>query len=72
MRKIVNVAVLVSGGGTNLQAIIDFAGEGRLESGHIVKVISSKPSLRRRHPRRGRQGSRGNPLSSWGSGAPFP
>lgn len=42
MRKIVNVAVLVSGGGTNLQAIIDFAGEGRLESGKIVKVISSK------------------------------
>ncbi len=45
MRKIVNVAVLVSGGGTNLQAIIDFAGEGRLESGHIVKVISSKADV---------------------------
>lgn len=42
MKKIVNVAVLVSGGGTNLQAIIDFAAEGRLESGKIVKVISSK------------------------------
>ena len=45
MRKIVNVAVLVSGGGTNLQAIIDFAGEGRLESGNVVKVISSKDGV---------------------------
>ena len=42
MKRTVNVAVLVSGGGTNLQAIIDFAGEGRLESGKIVKVISNK------------------------------
>ena len=42
MKKLINVAVLVSGGGTNLQAIIDFAGEGKLESGKIVKVISSK------------------------------
>ena len=42
MKRTVNVAVLVSGGGTNLQAIIDFAGEGKLESGKLVKVISSK------------------------------
>ena len=42
MKKNVDVAVLVSGGGTNLQAIIDYAAEGRLESGKIVKVISSK------------------------------
>ena len=44
MKKSINIAVLVSGGGTNLQAIIDFAGEGKLESGKIVKVISSNPS----------------------------
>ena len=42
MKKVVNVAVLVSGGGTNLQAIIDFSAEGKLESGKIVKVISNK------------------------------
>ena len=42
MKKLVNVAVLVSGGGTNLQAIIDYAAEGKLESGKVVKVISSK------------------------------
>lgn len=42
MKRTVNVAVLVSGGGTNLQAIIDFAGEGKLESGSLVKVISNK------------------------------
>ena len=40
MKKSINRAVLVSGGGTNLQAIIDFASEGKLESGKIVKVIS--------------------------------
>ncbi len=45
MKKLVNVAVLVSGGGTNLQAIIDFAGQGKLESGKIVKVISSKAGV---------------------------
>lgn len=45
MKKLVKVAVLVSGGGTNLQAIIDFAGEGKLESGKIVKVISSKAGV---------------------------
>ena len=45
MKKLVKVAVLVSGGGTNLQAIIDFAGEGKVESGKIVKVISSKAGV---------------------------
>ncbi len=45
MKKLVNVAVLVSGGGTNLQAIIDYAAEGKLESGKIVKVISSKAGV---------------------------
>ena len=38
----INVAVLVSGGGTNLQAIIDFEKSGKLKNGKIVKVISSK------------------------------
>ena len=42
MKKQINVAVLVSGGGTNLQAIIDYAAEGNLKSGNLVKVISSK------------------------------
>lgn len=45
MKKNINVAVLVSGGGTNLQAIIDFSAEGKLESGKIVKVISSKADV---------------------------
>ena len=34
--------MLVSGGGTNLQAIIDFEKQGKLESGKLVKVISNK------------------------------
>jgi folate-dependent phosphoribosylglycinamide formyltransferase PurN len=38
----INVAVLVSGGGTNLQALIDFEKSGKLKNGKIVKVISSK------------------------------
>ena len=42
MKKQINVAVLVSGGGTNLQAIIDFSADGNLISGKLVKVISSK------------------------------
>ena len=42
MERKVNVAVLVSGGGTNLQALIDFEKDGKLESGKIVKVISGK------------------------------
>ena len=42
MQKQVNVAVLVSGGGTNLQALIDFEKQGKLKSGKIVKVISNK------------------------------
>lgn len=36
-----NVAVLVSGGGSNLQAIIDAKAEGRLENGTLCAVISS-------------------------------
>ena len=40
----VGVAVLVSGGGTNLQAIIDAKNAGRLPSAEIKAVISSSPS----------------------------
>ena len=36
------IAVLVSGGGTNLQALIDAQGKGELGGGQIVAVISSK------------------------------
>ncbi len=42
MKRKANVAVLVSGGGTNLQAIIDFQKQGKLKSGNLVKVISNK------------------------------
>ncbi len=38
----VKIAVLVSGGGTNLQAIIDYVKAGKLCEGELVKVISSK------------------------------
>ena len=36
------IAVLVSGGGTNLQALIDAQARGELGGGEIVAVISSK------------------------------
>jgi phosphoribosylglycinamide formyltransferase-1 len=38
----VNILVLVSGGGTNLQALIDAEKEGRLGSGHIAAVIADR------------------------------
>jgi len=38
----VNVAVLVSGNGTNLQALIDAQSSGMLGRGKIVKVIASR------------------------------
>ena len=37
------IAVLVSGGGTNLQALIDAQGRGELVNGRISAVISSTP-----------------------------
>jgi len=37
------IAVLVSGGGTNLQALIDAQSRGELGGGEIAAVISSKP-----------------------------
>jgi phosphoribosylglycinamide formyltransferase-1 len=39
------IAVLVSGGGTNLQALIDAQQSGIIKSGEIVLVISSKPDV---------------------------
>ena len=38
------IAVLVSGGGTNLQALIDAQNAGRIASGEIVLVISNNPN----------------------------
>jgi phosphoribosylglycinamide formyltransferase len=40
----INIAVLVSGGGTNLQALIDAQGNV-LQHGKIKQVISSKPDV---------------------------
>jgi phosphoribosylglycinamide formyltransferase 1 len=39
---VVNIAVLVSGGGTNLQALIDAEKTGSLKSGRLALVVSSK------------------------------
>ncbi len=39
------IAVLVSGGGTNLQALIDAQGRGELGEGRIALVIASKPDV---------------------------
>ena len=38
------IAVLVSGGGTNLQALLDAQGRGEIVGGEIAAVISSNPS----------------------------
>lgn len=42
--KTANIAVLVSGGGTNLQALIDAQNSGIIKSGRISLVVSSNPS----------------------------
>ena len=39
-----NIVVLVSGGGTNLQALIDAQGRGEIKNGKITCVISSNPN----------------------------
>ncbi len=39
----VNIAVLVSGGGTNLQALIDAQNAGKINNGHLSLVLSSSP-----------------------------
>ena len=41
----VRVAVLVSGGGTNLQALIDAQNRGEIVGGEITAVIASKPGV---------------------------
>ena len=40
-----NIIVLVSGGGTNLQALIDAQDSGIIQGGRITCVISSKPGV---------------------------
>lgn len=40
-----NIAVLVSGGGTNLQALIDAQNRGEIKNGKITCVIASKPGV---------------------------
>lgn len=45
MLKKARIAVLVSGGGTNLQALIDACASGVIKSGEIAAVISSKEGV---------------------------
>lgn len=40
-----NIAVLVSGGGTNLQALIDAQNSGIIKSGRITAVVSNKAGV---------------------------
>ena len=40
-----NIAVLVSGGGTNLQALIDAEKAGKIENGRISVVVASKTGV---------------------------
>ena len=44
-KKCVKIAVLVSGGGTNLQALIDAQNRGELGAGKISLVLASKPGV---------------------------
>ena len=37
------IAVLVSGGGTNLQALLDAEAQGRIPHGEIALVVSNNP-----------------------------
>ena len=45
MDKMTKIAVFVSGGGTNLQALIDAEKAGNLGNGKISLVVSSKPGV---------------------------
>ena len=40
-----NIAVLVSGGGTNLQAILDAEARGENPHGKVTLVVASKPGV---------------------------
>ena len=42
-KRKVKIAVFVSGGGTNLQALIDAQKSGSVSSGEICLVVSSNP-----------------------------
>ena len=44
MAEVTKIAVLVSGGGTNLQALMDAEDKGILKSGEIVLVVASNPT----------------------------
>ncbi len=44
-KELVKIAVLVSGGGTNLQALIDAEERGELGRGKITLVLASKPDV---------------------------
>ena len=44
MREKIRIAVLASGGGTNLQALIDTEHSGKIENGEIVLVICNRKS----------------------------
>ena len=39
------IAVVVSGGGTNLQALIDAQGRGALQSGSIALVVADRAGI---------------------------
>ena len=41
------IAVLVSGGGTNLQALLDAQRDGKMPHGEIVLVVSSRAGGKR-------------------------
>ncbi len=41
-----NIAVLVSGGGTNLQALIDAEKRGEIHGGRLALVVSSRPGVK--------------------------
>ena len=41
----IQIAVFVSGGGTNLQALIDAEKAGKIHSGHLALVVASKPGV---------------------------
>ncbi|MBQ6266670.1 MAG: phosphoribosylglycinamide formyltransferase [Clostridia bacterium] len=43
-QKKAKIAVLVSGGGTNLQAILDAQQSGKIVSGEVVLVVSNNPN----------------------------
>lgn len=44
-QEFVRIAVLVSGNGTNLQALIDAQAHGQLKKGRIIKVVSSRAGV---------------------------